>query len=98
MDRQVEIFIYLWFVPVHVIGEEDIWKPFLLAAFQYFGPDLPFLHITIDHVLHPVIGHTNTIEKILDRVTDIFDGKELFNIAVIDIHIRGKCATSYTSL
>src|SRR5690606_26726513 len=97
-DIEFLILIDLGFIPVDVVREKDVRQAYLLAAFQYFSPDLPLLIVSIDHFLHPIIRYTYPEKEVLDGISNVLDFQKFTDIRMVYIQIGGKSTTPHAAL
>ena len=89
-DFQTELLIDFRLVGVDIIGELNVGQAFLLSALEHTGPDLALLSVAVDHLLHPVVGHADGIEKILDGAADVLDLQKFCDVGMVDVQISRK--------
>ena len=93
-DFQTELLVDFRLVGVDIVGELDVGQAFLLSTLEHTGPDLALLGVAVDHLLHPVVGHADGIEKILDGAADVLDLQEFRDVGVVNVEISGKRAAA----
>ena len=84
-DFQTELLVDFRLVGVDIVGELDVGQAFLLSALEHTGPDLALLSVAVDHLLHPIVGHADGIEKILDGAADVLDLQEFRDVGVVNV-------------